>query len=452
MKPQFHLNVAQGPASTTLSELMGAFSYALDLTEGQPEGHSIRSCYIATQMALAMGVDGTELETVYFSAMLKDLGCSSNAARIAQIYLADDRGFKHDFKLVGKGLGPTLKFVFSRTGAGHSLPDKTRAIANILRNGPEIARSLIETRCERGADIARLLRFSEPVAAAIYNLDEHWDGSGKPQGHIGHAIPLASRLALLAQIAEVFFTNAGPAAAMREVARHAGGWLDPELCRVFARLARSPDFWRDLASAEIAERVFLLQPQSAALDVDEDFLDDIASAFGQVIDAKSPYTAGHSERVGGYFDAVARTVGIAEEERRAMRRAAILHDVGKLGVSSALLEKPGKLDDAEWVTMRGHAEHTLHILGRIGPFREMASIAAAHHERLDGSGYPFGLDGQMIPLEARIITVCDFYDALTADRPYRSSMPTEKALAIMNAEVGKAVDAQCFEALKASLH
>ena len=451
MKPQANAEFELGSTSTTLAELMGAFSYALDLTEGQPEGHSIRSCYIAMQIAQALGLDRKESETVYYATMLKDLGCSSNAARIAEIYLADDRSFKHDFKLVGEGLAPALKFVFTRTGVGHTLPGKAKAIANILRNGPEIARGLIETRCERGAEIARLLRFSEPVAEAIYNLDEHWDGSGKPFGKSGMNVPMTSRIALLAQIADVFVTNAGPEAAINEIARHSGGWLDPELCQTFKQVAKSPDFWRDLTSEDLPERVFLLQPQTGDLHVDEDFLDDIASAFGQVIDAKSPYTSGHSMRVGTYFDAVAQRMGLGDADRRRMRRAAILHDVGKLGVSSTVLEKPGKLDDNEWVAMRGHAEHTLHILSRIGPFREMAGIAAAHHERLDGAGYPFGLDEKLIPLEARIITVSDFFDALTADRPYRAAMPTAQALDIMEAEVGKAVDPDCFRALKASL-
>ena len=133
---------------------------------------------------------------------------------------------------------------------------------------------------------------------------------------------------------------------------------------------------------------------------------------------------------------------------RNLRRAAVLHDVGKLGVSSRILEKPDKLDDEEWVEMRGHASHTIAILSRIGPLRDMAGIAGAHHERLDGKGYPLGLEASRIAPEARIISVADFYDALTADRPYRGAMPVEKALAIMEGEVGKAIDGTCFEALR----
>lgn len=435
-------------ASTSLSEILGAFSYALDLTEGQPAGHSLRACWIASQVALALGLPAAERRTVYYATLLKDLGCSSNAARIAELYLADDRSFKQDFKLIGQGLGPTLGFVFRKTGAGQPLSARMRAIATILRDGSRIATDLIQTRCTRGATIARQLRFPESVASAIAALDEHWDGGGKPLGQAGHAIPLASRLALLAQIADVFQKAAGPEAAEAEMRARRGTWLDPELVDAFLRLSAQPAFWSHCNDPALELHVRALEPEEARVAVDEDYLDDIADAFGAVIDAKSPYTGGHSCRVGRYATALGRAMGVDETDLRALRRAAVLHDVGKLAVSSRVLEKPGKLDEHEWVEMRSHASHTTEILSRIGPLRTMAAVAGAHHERLDGKGYPLGLDHSLIATEARIISVADFYDALTADRPYRAAMPVEQALAIMGGEVGKAIDGPCFEALR----
>ena len=195
-------------------------------------------------------------------------------------------------------------------------------------------------------------------------------------------------------------------------------------------------------------RVTAMAPVSADEEVDEDYLDAITSAFGKVIDAKSPYTAGHSERVADYTEQLGLRFGVLPARLRRLRRAATLHDVGKLGVSSAILEKPGKLDDDEWVIMRSHASHTQAILGRIGVLSEMAPIAAAHHERLDGRGYPLGLEDDDITRETRIITLCDFYDALTAERPYRGAMPVERALSIMEGEIGSAIDGDGFEALR----
>jgi HD-GYP domain-containing protein (c-di-GMP phosphodiesterase class II) len=307
---------------------------------------------------------------------------------------------------------------------------------------------MIEARCTRGAAIARELRLGEDVAEGIYRLDEHWDGSGLPGALQGAAIPLPSRLALLAQIADVFHQAAGRRIAVEEVVRRARSWLDPELVRVFVGLAESTRFWAQLESTAIDIRVASMAPEETE-EVDDDYLDAIAAAFGKVIDAKSPFTAGHSARVADFAGRLGERLGVLPTRLRRLRRAAALHDIGKLGVSSAILEKPDKLDEDEWAVMRSHAGHTQAILGRIGALADLAPIAAAHHERLDGQGYPLGLDASVLSRETRIITLCDFYDALTADRPYRRAMPSDQALAIMAGEVGGALDPDGFEALKA---
>lgn len=438
----------KGSTTTSLAEILGAFSYALDLTEGQPAGHSLRACWIASRIALLLELDPAERRTVYYATLLKDLGCSSNAARIAELYQTDDQTFKRDFKLISPGTASSLHFLLSNTARGQGLTARARAIMAILRDASALATDLIRTRCTRGADIARKLRFPEPVATAISSLDEHWDGSGKPVGLRGAAIPLGAQLALLAQIADVFHAAGGPDAAREEVAGRAGTWFDPKLARAFSVVARQPGFWSALADPRLEERVRHFEPAEGRVAVDEDYLDDIAAAFGAVIDAKSPYTGGHSDRVGHYAAALGGKLGFAAGELRELRRAAMLHDVGKLAISSRILEKPGKLDDQEWHEMRSHADHTRDILSRIGPLREMAMVAASHHERLDGRGYPLGLDQMLISPKVRVITTCDFYDALTADRPYRSAMSHEQALTVMGAEVGKALDADCFAALR----
>jgi putative nucleotidyltransferase with HDIG domain len=431
-----------------LAELLGALSYALDLTEGQPAGHCIRSCWIGSHIGRRIGLSEAELSELYYVLLLKDLGCSSNAARITQIYLNDDFRIKRDYKLVGTGIRDSLSFVLSHTGMGMPSLRRMAGIFNILRNAQGLVRELIETRCTRGADIARKLRFSEAVAAGIYSLDEHWDGSGQPEKLSGHGIPIYARIALLAQIIDVFHSNAGPDAAIAEAKRRRGIWFDPDLVAAFLDVAKDSGFWRDLASPTIDARVLALEPARSVMAVDEDYLDDIAAAFGEVVDAKSPYTGGHSGRVATYARELGEKLGLAPDRRRWLHRGALLHDIGKLGVSNAILDKPGKLDDAEWVVMRDHAAHTREILGRISVFADMAPIAAAHHERLDGKGYPLRLDSAAIGPETRIITIADFFDALTADRPYRAAMPVEKALDIIGGEVGVAIDRDCFEALQ----
>ena len=434
-----------------LSELIAALSQALDITEGQPEGHCIRCCWIGMHVGRELGMADEDLWNLYYTLLLKDLGCSSNAARICELYLTDDLSFKQDFKTVGDSLPQVLKFVLKHTGLKAGLAERFRAVMTILRDGAHIAQELIATRCQRGADIARLLRFPESVAQGIYSLDEHHNGQGKPDKLAGQAIPLFSRIALLAQVIDVFHTADGARAAQVEVRQRAGSWFDPQLVQAFERVAQSAAFWSMLRSQDLTAAVAALEPANRCVPVDEDYLDDIAAAFGQVVDSKSPYTSGHSARVALYADMIAETLGVTPERRRWLKRGALLHDVGKLGVSNSVLDKAGKLDADEWLAVQQHARYTETILSRIDAFAELAVVAAAHHERLDGKGYPRGLSADDISLETRIITTADIFDAITADRPYRGPIPIPKALEIMAETVGTAIDAQCFAALKVAL-
>lgn len=432
-----------------LAELIGSLSYALDLTEGQPAGHCMRCCFIGMHIGRRAGMDEKAMWSLYYTLLLKDLGCTSNAARICELYLTDDRSFKRDFKRVGSGGTPQmLGFVFSHTARFSGWRRRLGAIANIMRNGDAIAQELILTRCSRGADIARRLRFPESVAEAVRSLDEHFDGSGRPDGLRGEQIPLASRIALMAQVIDVFHFSDDADAALAEVRARSGSWFDPALVAAFEAVARDPEFWRVLASDEVQSAVHALEPVEHTIELDEEYMDAIAAAFGEVVDAKSHFTAGHSERVAHYSELVARDLGLSAPRRRWLHRAALLHDVGKLGVSNAILDKPGRLDEDEWVAVKLHATYTEQILGRISQFAEMARVSAAHHERLDGQGYPRGLAADNIVLETRIITVADIFDAITAERPYHPPMPAERALEIMRGNVGTAIDADCFAALE----
>ncbi len=433
------------------AELLGALSRALDLTEGQPEGHCVRCCWIGINVGRKLGLPDEVLHDLYYTLLLKDLGCSSNAARICALYLADDLSFKRDFKLLDGKLPEVLRFVFAKVGAGSDLAARFRATVNILKNGGPIVTELIETRCQRGAEIAGQLRFSQAVCNGILDLDEHWDGSGRPAAKKALEISLLSRIALLAQVADVFATASGKEAALAEVAARKGRWFDPAVVEALVAAADDENFWRVLSSDELEETVLNMEPGMRAATADEAYLDDVAYAFAQVIDAKSPYTAGHSERVALFADLIAEELGWDAERRRHIRRAALLHDIGKLGVSNSVLDKPGKLDEQEWRLMKRHAELSEAILSRIEAFADLAVIGGAHHERLDGKGYPRGLAGDGIDLETRVVSVADVFDALTADRPYRKAMPVSQALAIIKGDAGTALDPVCVSALESAI-
>ena len=439
------------PQQLRLAEIVSALSYALDLTDGQPAGHSVRCCWIGMHLGEKLGLSDAEKHDLYYTLLLKDLGCSSNAARICKLFATSDHDFKRNVKLIDNSLTQVLGFIAANTAVRSGLAVKLRTVLNLAMNGGKIDRELIETRCERGAEIARRMRFSEPVAQAILDLDEHWDGRGQPLGRKGAEISLLARIALLAQVVDVFFITSGRTAACREVRRRAGRWFDPHLASVFEDVAAEPDLWSALEDANLDSRVFALEPAGFSQTVDEDLLDDIADGFAQVIDAKSPFTSGHSKRVALFADLIATELGFSRARKRWLVRGALLHDIGKLGVSNEVLDKPAKLDPREWSAMKGHPDLGAAILERIDAFRRLAAIARNHHEKLDGSGYPNGLSGSALDLETRIVTVADIFDALTADRPYRGAMPASKALAIMAADVGTGLDPVCYDALTRAL-
>lgn len=246
----------------TLSELLGAMSHALDMTEGLPSGHSARTAFIAQRVADHIGIAGQPKRDLFYTGLLKDAGCSSNAARLCEIYRADDLKLKHDYRTVGPSLSDTLRYVLAQSAPGQGYALRARTILNIVRNGPALVQEMVETRCHRGADIVRRLHLAEEAAQAVASLDEHWDGGGRPLGLKGETIPLFSRVVLLAQVAEVFHASAGREAAIVEVRRRSGSWFDPAMVRAFERAASDPAMWAALDHG--AEAMAL-----AEADVDE---------------------------------------------------------------------------------------------------------------------------------------------------------------------------------------
>jgi HD-GYP domain-containing protein (c-di-GMP phosphodiesterase class II) len=433
------------------AEIVSALSHALDITEGQPEGHGVRCAYTGMAIGRQIGMSEADLGDLYYTLLLKDIGCSSNAARICELYLADDLAFKRDFKSVNDSLPQILRFVLSHTGMKAGMSERFRSLLTIFTEGGRISRELIETRCQRGAKIAARMRFSDAVQRGILDLDEHFDGTGKPESIAGDAIALQARIALLAQVVDVFFMSGGIEAARKEVALRSGNWFDPALCRAFATVSADRQFWEKLASPALQQSVIALAPEGDGELVDDEYLDEIAAAFADVVDSKSPYTAGHSNRVALFSDMIAEELGLSAPSRRFLKRAALLHDIGKLGVSNQILDKAGKLDNEEWQAVRRHPALGNIILSRISAFEGLARVARDHHEKLDGSGYPNGISGDAISIDTRIVTVADIFDALTAERPYRGPLPVNHALEIMRKEVGTALDMDCFAALEQAM-
>jgi HD-GYP domain-containing protein (c-di-GMP phosphodiesterase class II) len=432
-----------------LSDVLSGLSYALDLTEGQREGHAARSCLIGMRIGEVLGLAAPERSSLFYALLMKDLGCSSNAARFAALFAADDRELKAAVKTINwtRAL-ESFSFVSRHVAPGAFWLRRVWQMMAVVSKGADGPREVVRTRCERGADIARLLRFSNDTVQAIRTLDEHWNGQGQPYGLKGHRIPLAGRILCLAQTVEVFATTYGRQTAFDMAAARRGRWFDPALVDALRAFRDDTAFWRALQEDDLIAQVAAVEPPDQSMTADDDRLDEVAEGFARVIDAKSPWTYRHSNGVADIAVLLGQRMGMSPVTLRQLKRAALLHDLGKLGVSSLILDKPGRLTDDELAAMRRHPAYTYDILQRVGCFRHLAGIAAAHHERLDGRGYHLGLEAASISMASRILGAADICDALRSSRPYRVGLPPERVLDIMRREVGGALDAQCFAALQ----
>lgn len=438
------------PASIRVSEVISALSYALDLTEGQPMGHSVRSCIFGMHLAKEIGLPIDLQGDLYYALLMKDAGCSTNASRMFQILGTDDIKAKRDVKTTDwtRLNWESLSYALSHVQTAAPFLERVRSIAEVAFNQKRNAKELVQMRCERGASIARRIGLPETAATAIHSLDELWNGCGQPDGLRGEEIPILSRIMNLAQTLEVFYTAFGPGAAVEVTRKRRGRWFDPDLVRAFESLANRPGVWTDVENA--GARVVEMEPRRDVFEASDATLDNICLAFADVIDAKSPFTYRHSTGVAGAAVAIARTLELSQEEVTLIRRAALLHDIGKLSVSNAILDKPGKLTDDEWQVVRKHPYYSLQILNKVPGFGDLSDIAASHHEKLDGSGYFRNMAAEQLSLPARILVVSDIYDALAAKRPYRDALPLETVFGIMQKDAPKALDAGCLEALKCS--
>jgi putative nucleotidyltransferase with HDIG domain len=418
-----------------LSEVLAAMSRALDITEGQSIGHTVRTTIIGMRLADELDLSAFDKVALYGALLLKDSGCSGNS-RVSELLHAHDpeSGTRRAISVVpGRALAVLKTATSDRHGS-----IRGRLTAALARRGtPERPLPQMLSRAERGEGIALRLGFSTATADAIRHIDEHWDGTGIPEGRIGHEVPLFSRIILLAQSLDAFCTRRGPSAAMRMARERSSQWFDPQLVRIARGWREETAWWEALQSPDATAMALATEPQQHTRYVDEKGLDEVARAFAEIIDSKSRYTYQHSTNVAKYARATAFELGFEKKKVAVLNRAALLHDVGKLGVSSSILDKAGPMTTAERTEMEKHPLYTWEILSEVGAFSSFARTAALHHEKLDGSGYPWGVDGDGLDVSSRILCVADIYEALTANRPYRSGLTRDDALKIIRSGAGK---------------
>lgn len=428
-----------------LSEVLAAMSRALDLTEGQSVGHTVRTCIIGMRLAEELDLPVFDRVALYGALWLKDSG-SAGASRVDEVVSADEPAQKQRVSFASIQQR-TLTALKSARSAGSSVV--RGSVGTILarsRSRPAPLRRL-PSRAERGESMALRMGFSTATAESIRCIDEHWDGTGAPEGRIGHEIPVFSRIILLAQTLDAFHTQRGLLRALRMARERSGKWFDPTLVRIARSWREDTDWWEALLPPDAMSMALALEPQQHTRYVDDKGLDEVARAFAEIIDSKSSYTYQHSTNVAKYARATAFELGFEKREVSVINRAALLHDIGKLGIASAILDKAGPMTTDERAEMQRHPLFTWEILQRVGAFSGFARTAALHHEKLDGTGYPWGVKGEELDLPARILCVADMYEALTAHRPYRAGLSREAALRIIRAGSGTQVCALATEAL-----
>jgi putative nucleotidyltransferase with HDIG domain len=428
----------------SLSEVLAAMSRALDLTEGRSEGHTVRTCIIGMRIAKELDLSAFDKVALYGALLLKDSGCGGTS-HLDELVAAEDP--LRAKRITIEQLQVKTRNVIHTAGSAGRDAIKSRVAHLFSRRRHSRPQVPILSRAERGESMALRMGFSTATADAIRCIDERWDGSGIPDGKQGHEIPLFSRIILLAQTVDAFVTQRGLSVAMRMTRERSGQWFDPNLVRIVRSWREETDWWESLMSPDSTAAALAAEPQQHTRYVDDKGLDEVCKAFAEIIDSKSPFTYQHSTNVAKYARATAFELSFEKKDLRMINRAALLHDVGKLGVASSILDKEGPLTAEERAEMEKHPLYTWEILRRVSAFSDFARTAALHHEKLDGSGYPWGVQGEEMDVPSRILCVADMYEALTANRPYRAGLSRETALKIIRSGSGKLVCPLATEAL-----
>ena len=431
-------------AHVRLAELVAALSIGIDLGFGQPMEHVLRQCLIALRLGEGLGLDEEERAVVYYTALLINVGCHSDAHEQAK-WFGDDIAMKagkydHELRSVRSALSG-LRML----GAGRSPLQRFQLALEFVVSGHRELGGMIAAHAEMARELGEQLELSPEVIEALGTSYERWDGRGWPGELKGDEVPVASRLAGAAEFVEVA-NRVGGVEAVRELARERRGeQFDPAVSDLLE--AEAEVILSGLDSVGTWDAVIAAEPALAIVVSGERF-DSALFAVASFVDLKSPYFLGHARAVSELAGEAGARLGLAESELRMLRRAGLVHDLGRLGVSNAVLDKRGPLSGGDWEHLRLQPYLTERMLRQAEALAPMAAIAVQHRERLDGSGYPRGLSGAGISQLARILGAADAYQAMREPRPHRAALSAEAAAAELRAGVKAGrLDAEAAEAV-----
>ena len=438
--------MAEGPdrAHVRLAELVAALSLGVDLGFGQPMEHMLRQCLIALRVAELVGLDEQERAGVYYTALLVGVGCHSDAHEQAK-WFGDDIALKsgkydhefHSLRAAAAGM--------RRLGSGHAGSHRFRVALEFALSGHREVADMINHHAAMTRTLGEQLGLPVQVLDALGAAYETWDGRGWPGELKGADVPIAARLAQLAEFVEVAYRAGGVEAAKQLARERAETQFDPQLADLIC--AEGEVIFDGLDEAETWDAVIDAEPALTVL-LSWDRFDAALLAIANFVDLKSPYSLGHSRAVAELSAAAGAQLGLSQAEVLTLRRAGLVHDFGRLGVSNAIWDKRGPLGAGEWERVRLHPYLTERMLQQSASLQPLGAIAVQHRERLDGSGYPRGLTGAAISRPVRILAAADAYQAMREPRPHRPERSAEEAAVELRADVKAGrLDADAVEAV-----
>ncbi|MFL5840738.1 MAG: HD domain-containing phosphohydrolase [Thermoleophilaceae bacterium] len=427
-----------------LAELVASMSLATDLGLGQPMEHVMRSCIVGLRLAELLELDESERAVVYYVALLAWVGCHADSHEQAT-WFGDDialRADRHETDLVGL---PAAKFVIGHVGRGRPPLRRALLAGALLTGNRDLIAAMEMTHCLIAGQLALRLGLGDRVHDGLQDVFERWDGKGLPRNLEGEEIALSARIVELADISEVFRRIGGLDHALEVARRRRGSQFDPKLVdllaaeadTIFAGLDEETSWSRLIESEPALSKPLTAIETDAALEAIADFAD-----------LKSPYTTGHSRGVAQLAARAGASLGVGDLQAAQLRRAALMHDMGRLGIPNTIWDKPGRLSDAEMERVRLYPYLLERMFTRLEGLADAARLAGQVAERLDGSGYPRALNGAALTPAARVLQAADVYQALAEPRAHRPALDPTAAAAELRAEVAASrLDAQAVEAV-----
>jgi HD-GYP domain-containing protein (c-di-GMP phosphodiesterase class II) len=424
-------------------EVLAGLSVAIDLGLGQPAEHMLRSAVIARGLADRLGLSREQKATVYYTTLLMWIGCHADSHEYAR-WFGDDIAVRRDAYFVDWSGMPYLRFLLGNVARGEPLGERVRVMATLMRDARGQLATLIHSHCTSAAALGRHIGLGPDVERTLAYTFERYDGGGLPAGVSGEDIPIEMRVAQLADVAEVHQRMYGVQGAVAMARSRRGGHLDPIVVDAFTTDA---DALFPAPGDDPWDKALSIAPD-AETRLDELGLDTLLTAIGDFVDLKCPFALGHSRNVAALAEAAGVQLGLSAGDLTAVRRAGHLHDVGRIGVSNQVWSKPAELTGSEWERVRMHPYLTDRVLTRIPGLADVAAIARAHHEHLDGSGYPLGLAGAALGRSERILAAAVAYQSALEPRPYREPKAPEAAAARLKDRVTRgALDGDSVDAV-----